>query len=139
MGDQGTLEITIGKGMYYRENVSKASTGAAKEEWWAGATVSEQAAQKGIPIFPEKPNGQGGFLDREWRYARRWMASMGIYEYEEPHDPWWSEMVNFLASVREGKPVVAPLELGVADALAVIYGNRAVDTGQKVFWPKKQA
>jgi predicted dehydrogenase len=139
MGDQGTLEITLGKGMYYRENVSKASTGAAKEEWWAGATVSEQAAQKGIPIFPEKPNGQGGFLDREWRYARRWMASMGIYEYEEPHDPWWSEMANFLASVRESKPVVAPLELGVADALAVIYGNRAVDTGQKVFWPKKQA
>jgi predicted dehydrogenase len=139
MGDQGTLEITLGKGMYYRENVSKASTGTAKEEWWAGATVSEQAAQKGIPIFPEKPNGQGGFLDREWRYARRWLASMGIYEYEESHDPWWSEMVDFLASIREGKPVVAPLELGEADALAVIYGNRAVDTGQKVFWPKKQA
>jgi hypothetical protein len=34
--------------------------------------------------------------------------------------------------------VVAPLELGEADALAVIYGNRAVDTGQKVLWPKKQ-
>jgi len=138
MGDQGTLEITIGKGMYYRENVAKTSTGAAKENWWAGATVSEQAAQKGIPIFPEKGNGPEGFLDREWRYAKRWLASMGISEYEEPHDPWWSEMTNYFASIREGKPVVAPLELGEADALAVIYGNRAVDTGQKVFWPKKQ-
>jgi predicted dehydrogenase len=138
MGDQGTLEITIGKGMYYRENVAKTSTGAAKENWWAGATVSEQAAQKGIPIFPEKGNGPEGFLDREWRYAKRWLASMGISEYEEPHDPWWSEMVNYFASIREGKPVVAPLELGEADALAVIYGNRAVDTGQKVLWPKKQ-
>jgi len=47
--------------------------------------------------------------------------------------------VNYFASIREGKPVVAPLEVGAADALAVIYGNRAVDTGQKVFWPKKQA
>jgi predicted dehydrogenase len=138
MGDQGTLEITIGKGMYYRENVAKTSTGAAKENWWAGATVSEQAAQKGIPIFPEKGNGPQGFLDREWTYAKRWLASMGIYEYEEPHDPWWSEMTNYFASIREGKPVAAPLELGAADALAVIYGNRAVDTGQKVFWPKKQ-
>jgi len=138
MGDQGTLEITIGKGMYYRESVAQTSTGAAKENWWAGATVSEQAAQKGIPIFPEKGNGPEGFLDREWRYAKRWLASMGISEYEEPHDPWWSEMVNYFASIREGKPVVAPLELGEADALAVIYGNRAVDTGQKVFWPREQ-
>jgi hypothetical protein len=63
---------------------------------------------------------------------------MGIYKYEEAHDPWWSEMSNFLATIREGKPVIAPLEIGVADARSVIYGNRAVETGQKVFWPKKQ-
>jgi hypothetical protein len=25
----------------------------------------------------------------------------------------------------------------VADAQGVIYGNRAIETGQKVFWPKK--
>jgi hypothetical protein len=45
--------------------------------------------------------------------------------------------VNYLASIREGKPVIAPLEIGVSDALGVIYGNRAIDTGQKVFWPKR--
>jgi predicted dehydrogenase len=139
MGDQGTLIITIGKGLYYREKVAKATTNAGKETWWAGATVTEEAQQKGIPIFPEKGNGPEGFLDRELKYAKRWLASMGIYEYEEPHDPWYSEMVNYLASVREGKPVAAPLEIGVSDALGVIYGNRAVDTGQKIFWPKKQA
>jgi predicted dehydrogenase len=139
MGDQGTLIITLGKGLYYREKVAKATSSGGKETWWAGATVSEEAQQKGIPIFPEKGNGAEGFLDRELKYAKRWLASMGIYEYEEPHDPWYSEMVNFLASIREGKPVVAPLEIGVSDALGVIYGNRAVDTGQKVFWPKKQA
>jgi predicted dehydrogenase len=137
MGDRGSIEITIGKGMYYREHVPKVSSGSAKEEWWAGATVSKQAAQEGFPIFPEKANGQGGFMDREWRYARRWLASMGIYEFEEPHDPWWYELRNYLASIREGKPVAAPLEVGVADAMAVIYANRAIDTGQRVFWPKK--
>ncbi len=138
MGDQGTLQITIGKGMYFREQVAKA-TGGGKENWWAGATVSDEATQKGIPIFPEKISTEEGFVDRELRFARRWLASMGIYEYEEPHDPWWSELKNFFASIREKKPIAAPLETGVADARAVIYGNRAIDTGQKVFWPKQTA
>jgi predicted dehydrogenase len=139
MGDRGTLEITIGKGIYFRESVAKVSTGTAKEEWWAGATVTKRATQVGIPIFPERGNGQAGFLDRELRYAKRWLASMGIYNYEEPHDPYWTELANFFASIQEGKPVAAPLELGAADALSVIYGNRAIDTGEKVFWPKTQA
>ena len=100
--------------------------------------MAKAAAQEGFPIFPEHGgNGEAAFADREWLYAKRWLASMGIYKYEEPHDPLWSEMSSFLASIREGKPVVAPLEIGVADAQGVIYGNRAVETGQKVFWPKK--
>ena len=139
MGDGGTLIITVGEGMYYREEAAKSTQGAAKEDWWAGATVTKEAEQKGIPIFPEKTNGEQGFLDRELRYAKRWLASLGIYEYEEPHDPLWSEMTNFFTSIREGKPAVVPLEIGTADALAVIYGNRAVDTGQRVFWPEKTA
>ncbi len=137
MGDRGTIEITIGKGMYYREHVAKTAPAGTKETWWAGATVSETAAQKGFPIFPEHGNGQGGFWEREGRYARRWLASMGIYEYEEPHDPWWSELDNFFKSIREGKPIAAPLDVGVADALAVARGNRAIDSGQRVFWPKR--
>jgi predicted dehydrogenase len=138
MGDQGTLIITLGKGLFYREPVAKVSKAGLKENWWAGATVSKAATQEGIPIFPEHTgNGETGFVDREMLYAKRWLASMGIYKYEEPHDPWWSEMSNFMATIREGKPVIAPLEIGVADAQGVIYGNRAVETGQKVFWPNK--
>jgi predicted dehydrogenase len=139
MGDQGTLEITLGKGMYFREQVAKVSTGGGKENWWAGATVTKQAVQEGIPIFPEQANAQGGIIDREVRYARRWLASMGIYNYRELHDPFWAELVNFFASIRDGKPVIAPLEVGAADALAVIYANRSIEMGQKVFWPQRQA
>ncbi len=139
MGDQGTLEITVGKGMYYREEVAKATPSGAGESWWAGATVTEEAVQKGVPIFPETISGREGFVDREMRHAKRWLASLGIYEYEEPHDPYWSELKDFFASIRENKPVKAPLEVGVADSLGVIYANRAIDTGQKVFWPKKVA
>jgi predicted dehydrogenase len=136
MGDQGTLIITLGKGLYYREPVAKVSTGNGKENWWAGATVANQAAQEGIPIFPEQGGmSQLGFMDREMRYAKHWLASMGIYNYEEPHDPWWTETHNFLMSVRDGKPIIAPFSIGVSDAQGVIYGNRAVETGQKVYWP----
>ena len=136
MGDQGTLIITLGKGMYYREEVAKVSTGTGKENWWAGATVSNQAAQAGIPIFPETGGtNQLGFMDREMRYAKHWLAGMGIYQYEEPHDPWWSELHSFLLSVRDAKPIVAPFSIGVSDAQGVIYGNRSVETGQRVYWP----
>jgi len=139
MGDRGTLIITIGKGMYYREAVAKATNGKAKEDWWAGATVTEQAVQKGIPLFPDEAQRNQGFLDRELLYARRWLASMGIYDYEEPHEPYWMELSNFLASIRDGKPIACPLEIGMADARCVIYGNRAIDTGATVNWPKKEA
>jgi len=139
MGDLGTLVITLGKGMFYRERVAKVSKAGLKENWWAGATVANAATQEGIPIFPERSaRTETGFVDREILYAKRWLASLGIYKYEEAHDPWWSEMSNFLATIREGKPIIAPLEIGVADAQGVIYGNRAIETGQKVFWPKKQ-
>jgi predicted dehydrogenase len=139
MGDQGTLIITLGKGMYYREQVAKVSTGNGKENWWAGATVTNQAAQQGIPIFPEQgATSQLPFMDREVRYAKHWLSSMGIYNYEEPHDPWWSELHNFLLSVRDAQPIIAPFTIGVGDAQGVIYGNRAVETGQKVYWPGAQ-
>ena len=140
MGDRGTLIITIGKGMYYRENVAKVSTAGGKENWWAGATVANQPTQVGIPIFPEHgAPGELGFVDREVRYAKRWLASMGIYNYEEPHDPWWSEMHNFLMSVRDNKPIVAPFAIGESDARGVIYANRAIETGQRVYWPQAPA
>ena len=101
-----------------------------------GRHGQQSAAQAGIPIFPEKGAMTDlGFMDREMRYAKHWLASMGIYTYEEPHDPWWSEMHNFLLSVREGKPIIAPFALGKADAQGVIYGNRAMETGERVYWP----
>jgi len=137
MGDQGTIEITIGKGVYFRETVARVTQGAAKENWWAGATVTKQATQEGISIFPEmRQLDQLGFVDREVQHARRWLATLGIYDFKEPYDPIWQELYNYLASIREGKPNAAPFQLGADDAYAVIYANRAIETGQKVFWPK---
>jgi predicted dehydrogenase len=140
LGDQGSLIVTLGKGLYFREQMAKVSGGNGKENWWAGATVNNQAAQVGIPIFPERgAMNELGFMDREMRYAKHWLASMGIYSYEEPHDPWWSELHNFLLSVRNGAPIIAPFAIGKSDAQGVIYGNRSVETGEKVYWPGAKA
>lgn len=139
MGDGGTLIITIGHGMYYREKAAKISNVSAKENWWAGATITKQATQVGMPIFPDQGSPKDGFIARELLYAKHWLASIGIYSDEEPHDPNWSEFNNFFASIRDGQPVAAPLEVGLQDALAVVYANRAIDTGQRVFWPGQQA
>jgi len=136
LGDQGSIIITTGKGTFYREPVKKVAAAGSKENWWAGATVANTSVQEGIPIFPESGQLQElGFIDREMRYAKHWLATKGMYTYQEPHDPWWSEMTNFMLSVRDGKPVIAPLEIGMGDARGVIYGNRAIETGEKVYWP----
>ncbi|HUI44263.1 MAG TPA: Gfo/Idh/MocA family oxidoreductase [Terriglobia bacterium] len=137
MGDRGTIEITLGKGLYYREPAAKVTQGAAKENWWAGATVTELADQQGSPIIPEITPPSEGFVAREQRFAREWLIRHG-YRTMPSNDAWYEELTNYVASVRDGKPIACPLELGVADARAVIYGNRAIDTGQKVFWPKAQ-
>ncbi len=140
MGDRGTLIISaLEKCMFYREDVPKVSTGNGQENWWAGATVTNTAPQQGIPVFPDPvAAGQLGFMDREVTYSKHWLASMGIYNYEEQHNPYWSELRNFLLSVRDAKPVIAPFELGMMDAQGVIYGNRSIDSGQRVYWPGKE-
>jgi len=138
MGDRGTLEIShLNKGLFFKEKVAKVTQGAAKENWWAGATVSESAEQQGVPIFSEAVAKNEGFLDKEVRYARHWLAAHGYYNYKSENDAWYEELTNWVASVRDGKPVICGLELGVDDARGVIYGNRAIDTGQKVYWPGK--
>jgi len=139
LGDRGSLIITLGKGMYYREAVAKVSSGDGKENWWAGATVSNASAQEGIPIFPERgATNDLPFMDREMRYAKHWLSSMGIYNYEEPHDPYWSELNHFLLSVRDHQPIIAPFAVGESDAKGVIYGNRSIETGQRVYWPGQE-
>ena len=135
MGDRGTIEITLGKGLFYTEHAPKVSQAGAKENWWAGATVTELAEQKGLPIFPEPIPSNEGFFAREQRFARDWLVRHG-YKTIPANDAWYEELTNFIASVRDGKPVACGLEHGIADARGVIYGNRAIDTGRKVSWPK---
>jgi predicted dehydrogenase len=99
MGDRGTIEITLGKGLFYTEHVAKVSQGATKESWWAGATVTELAKQQGLLIFPETVPPNEGFFAREHRYAGEWLMRRGYTTIPE-NDAWYEELTNFIASAR---------------------------------------
>ena len=61
---------------------------------------------------------------------------MGVLEMDKEQDALTVEEDSFFACVREGKKPLADVHVGAADSRAVIFANRAMETGQKVFWPK---
>ena len=48
------------------------------------------------------------------------------------------QLEHFLLCVRTGSKPVADVNIGLADAEAVIYSNRAMDENRRVFWPAYQ-
>ena len=139
LGDGGSLEVTLdgpsGKGTYWRETAAKASA-ASKEQWWAGATVTADSKQAGIPVFPDEITPSTPFLDREAGFAKRWLARKGWYEVAEPQDPVYVQLEHFLLCVRDGLKPVADVHVGTSDAECVIYSNRAMEENRRVYWPQ---
>ncbi|MBI3695167.1 MAG: Gfo/Idh/MocA family oxidoreductase [Acidobacteria bacterium] len=137
MGDAGTIQISLGKGMWYREpdapKVGKA--GAAKENWTAGATVTEAALTKGFPILPGQDvdtRDSDSFIAKEVKFAKRWLYNKGILVPEEVRDPVGIELEDFLLCVRDGKKPKANLDVGLNDSIGVILANLAMDQERKV-------
>ena len=123
MGDQGTMEITLqgqsGKGTFWLEPKAKVSPAGIREQWWAGATVINEARQKtGLPVLPEEIRPGQVFI--------------------EPKDPVGVQLEHFFLCVRNGSKPLADVNIGLADAQAVIYSNRAMDENRRVFWPAYQ-
>jgi predicted dehydrogenase len=148
MGDEGTIEITLGnnsaKASFFRENKPKdaptnkvVAADTKEQNWWAGATAKNREARRGFPIFPERPQQNVGFVAKEMDYAKKWLIDMGVLEMDKERDALTVEEEDFFACVREGKKALADVHVGAADSRAVIFANRAMETGQKVFWPKE--
>ena len=147
MGDEGSIEITLGnnsaRATYFRENKPKdaptnknVALDTKEQNWWAGATAKNREAKKGFPIFPAFPQKNMGFVDKEFDYAKKWLIDMGVLEMDRERDALTVEEESFFACVCEGKKPLANVHVGAADSRAVIYANQAMETRQKVFWPK---
>ena len=103
----------------------------------AGATLaSTGAGMRGLPIILDKDqvSANDSFVQREMKFARRWLASKGVMALEEDKNPVNGEIEGFFDSVRNGTRPKADLEVGLADSIAVILSNLAMDEGRRVYF-----
>lgn len=147
MGTDGTIHITVGEDVHhavawwYREppratTVTKAEE-KKKEVFVAGATMVASGGAGGpIPIMTSdlEFTGKESFVDREVKFARRWLTSKGVMIQEEQANPVDTELESFFNNCRDGKRPLADLEIGLADSVAVILSNLAMDEGRKVYF-----
>ena len=153
MGTEGTIEITVGDGpnnyeprgnpciaWWYREppkstEVTKA--GDKSKPFVAGATMVASGGANGpIPIMTSDLDftGRESFLNREVKFARRWLTAKGVMMQEEQRNPVDVELETFYQNCKDGGRPRADLEVGLADSVAVILSNLAMDEGRKVYF-----
>jgi hypothetical protein len=142
MGTEGAIQMTVGADIehaiawWYREPPKevKVDKGAKKEAFVAGATMTSGGASKPIPLMFDELNvtGKESFLEREIKFARRWLYAKGVLVQEEQANPVDTELTGFFNNCRDGKKPLADLEIGMHDAIAVMLSNQAMDEGRRV-------
>jgi predicted dehydrogenase len=147
MGTEGTIEITVGFdyptmaiAWWYREPPKKGAEvtkPGEKKPFVAGATMATAGGANGpIPIMTSdlEFTGKESFLDREVKFARRWLTSKGIMIQQEQKNPVDTELESFFQNCRDLKKPKADVEVGLADSVSVILSNLAMDEGRKVYF-----
>jgi predicted dehydrogenase len=150
LGTEGTIEITVGSdaepaiGLWYFEPKPATPTPAAqgkKEETIAGASMASTGrGGRGFPILLDRDQMRGNesFLEKEMKFARRWLYSKGVMLPEEDRNPVDVEMESFFDSCHTGARPKADLEIGLADAAMVILSNLAMDEGRRVYFSEME-
>jgi predicted dehydrogenase len=146
MGTEGTIEITVGDDVHmpvawwYREPPKTTTVTSAADKnkpFVAGATMVASGGANG-PIPLNTPDlaftGNESFLSKEAKFARRWLTAKGVMVQEEARNPVDVELESFFNNCRDGGTPKANLEVGMADAVAVILSNLAMDEGRKVYF-----
>ncbi len=145
MGTAGALEITVGDGeatmptaMWYREPAKVTSQKAQGKApaTAAGASYALGNAQKGLPIALAtdqlKVGPNDSFLEREKKFAQRWLYSKGIMTDDEDRNPVETELESFFNDCHTGGHPKADLEVGLRDSIAVILSNMCMEQERKV-------
>ena len=145
IGTEGTIEISLGVDderplglWFYEPTTSKVSTAedAKAIERIAGATVARKpgGGSWGMPILLESDQitGNESFLQRELKYARRWMYSKGLAVPEEDRPPVKAELEEFFQCCLAGSRPRADVEVGLDNSAAVVLANLAMDEERRV-------
>jgi len=145
MGTEGTIEITVGTddepavGLWFYEPGPKLTAAEQKKQIAAvaGATLASTGrGSRALPILFEKDTvtGKESFLDREMKFARRWLYAKGVMVPEEDRNPCTVQLDSFLECCRTGAKPTANVEIGLADSSMVILANLALDEGRRVYF-----
>jgi len=143
MGTEGSIEITVGAdsepatALWYYEPGPKVEKSAETKAAFAGASLTSTGrSARGFPILLPRDQFRGdeSFLEREKKYARRWLYSKGIATPQEDRNPVDFELDGFFESVRTGKTPKANLDVGLEDSTAVILSNLAMDENRRVYF-----
>jgi predicted dehydrogenase len=148
MGTAGCIEITVGDdnnpaiALWYREpkpiSATKVTKADKKEAFKAGATMTTAAAARGVPLWlsSDTPQANDSFLQRELKFARRWMYTKGIMMPEEDRNPVDVSLEQFFLCCQDpaNRRPKADLEVGLEDSTAVILSNLAMDEQRKVLF-----
>jgi hypothetical protein len=102
--------------------------------------VAGPGASGPIPIMTSdiEMTGNESFLNREVKFARRWLTSKGVMMQEEQRNPVDVELESFFRNCRDGQKPRADVEVGLADSVAVILSNMAMDEGRKVYFAEME-
>src|SRR6185436_14333989 len=125
---------------WYREPpkaTEAAKAGEKAKPFVAGATMVAGGGANGpIPIMTTDMDftGKESFLDKEVKFARRWLTTKGVMTQEEQRNPVDTELESFFQNCKDGKKPLADVEIGLADSVAVILSNQAMDEGRKVYF-----
>ncbi len=142
MGTEGAVHITVGDdknpatAMWFPEppKPQTTKTDGKEKEHKAGATMVSVAAGKSLPILLSKDQiaENDGFLDKEMKFARRWLYSKGVMSPEEDRNPVDNELEGFLQCCKDGKKPIADVEVGLHDSIAVMFSNMCADQERRV-------
>ncbi|MDP2997751.1 MAG: Gfo/Idh/MocA family oxidoreductase [Bryobacterales bacterium] len=145
MGTEGTIEITVGTddepavGLWFYEPGPKLTAAEMKKQVAAvaGATMASTGrGSRALPILFDKDtlSGKESFIEKEMKFARRWLYSKGVMVPEEDRNPCTVQLDHFLECCRTGKKPLADVEIGLADSSMVILANLALDEGRRVYF-----
>jgi predicted dehydrogenase len=142
-GTQGTVHITIGSGkmdpdpplaIWYREpNPPKVSTGK-NEQFKAGATFALASGTRALPIVlgNDEVDSNDGFIEKELKFARRWLYSKNIMVPMESKNPVTTSLEQFFNDCKTGGTPKASYDIGLHDSTSVILSNIAMDEERRV-------
>ena len=82
--------------------------------------------------------GDESFLEKEMKFARKWLYSKNIMVPTETRNPVTVSLESFFDDCKTGKTPKANYEVGLADSTSVILANRAMDEERRVLFSEME-